>query len=293
MGRAKFDFFNNFRPDHCRIVCGCRNDTPVAISRCARIAPVLKEQEKRKGRRVSQGLARAVSKMGYCSRSAAQKLVEQGLVSVNGRVVTAPGASFDAGKDVISIKGQVIREAQKVYLMMNKPRGIVTTASDEQGRETIYCLLPENRRWVAPVGRLDKASEGLLFLTNDSAWASRVLSPETHLNKTYQVQLAAKAEDGLLRRLMAGVSTPEGDFLKVKSAKIVRHGEKTSWVEIVLDEGKNRHIRRMFAALGIEVRRLIRIAIGPVKLGDLPKRAVRELSWQEKRAIDRWLSEQR
>ena len=231
--------------------------------------------------------------MGYCSRSAAQKLVEQGLVSLNGRVVTDPGASFNSGRDVISIQGQTIRSAQKVYLMMNKPRGLVTTASDEQGRETIYCLLPENRQWLAPVGRLDKASEGLLFLTNDSAWASRVSSPETHLDKTYQVQLAAKADDDLLGQLMAGVTTSEGDFLRVKSAKIVRHGEKTSWVEIVLDEGKNRHIRRMFAALGIEVRRLIRIAIGPVKLEDLPKRAVRELSVQEKRAIDRCISQQK
>jgi len=231
--------------------------------------------------------------MGYCSRSAAQKLVEQGLVSLNGRVVTDPGAPFKAGKDVISIRGQTIRSAQKVYLMLNKPRGLVTTASDEQGRETIYCLLPENRQWLAPVGRLDKASEGLLFLTNDSAWASRVSSPETHLNKTYQVQLAAKADDALLRQLMAGVTTPEGDLLKAKSAKIVRHGEKTSWVEIVLDEGRNRHIRRMCDALGIEVQRLVRIAIGPVQLGDLPKRAVRELTWQEKRAIDQWISEQK
>jgi 23S rRNA pseudouridine2605 synthase len=231
--------------------------------------------------------------MGYCSRSAAQKLVEQGLVSLNGRVVTDPGTPFKSGKDVISIQGQTIRSAQKVYLMLNKPRGLVTTASDEQARETIYCLLPENRQWLAPVGRLDKASEGLLFLTNDSAWASRVSSPETHLDKTYQVQLAAKADDALLRRLMAGVTTPEGDFLKAKSVKIVRHGEKNSWVEIVLDEGKNRHIRRMCDALGIEVKRLVRIAIGPVKLGDLPKRAVRELTRQEKRAIDRWMSEQR
>ena len=266
---------------------------PVAISRCARIALVLKEQKKRKKQRISQGLARAISKMGYCSRSAAQKLVEQGLVSVNGRVVTAPGAFFDARKDVISIKGQVIREAQKVYLMMNKPRGIVTTASDEQQRETIYCLLPENRQWLAPVGRLDKASEGLLFLTNDSAWAARVSSPETHLDKTYHVQLSATADDAVIGQLIAGVKTPEGDFLRVKSAKIVRHGGKTSWMEIVLDEGKNRHIRRMCDALGIEVRRLIRIAIGTVKLGDLPKRAVRELSAQEKRAIDRCISQQK
>lgn len=230
--------------------------------------------------------------MGYCSRSAAQKLIEQGVVSLNGRVVTDPGAPFKAGKDVISVQGQPVRSAQKVYLMLNKPRGLVTTASDEQGRETIYCLLPENRQWLAPVGRLDKTSEGLLFLTNDSAWASAVSSPETHLNKTYQVQLAARADDDLLRQLRAGVTTSEGDLLKVKSAKIVRHGEKNSWVEIVLDEGKNRHIRRMCDALGIEVRRLVRIAIGPVKLGDLPKRAVRELSLHEKRAIDRCISQQ-
>ncbi len=209
------------------------------------------------------GLARALSKSGYCSRSVACTLIRSGRVRLNGRVLRDPEKPVVLGQDSIEVDGHKLGPATKLYFVMNKPRGIVTTAQDEKGRGTVYSLLPESEKWVAPVGRLDKASEGLLLLTNDSEWGARIASPQMHVEKTYQ-----------------------GDFLRVKRAAIVRTGKKNSWLEIVLDEGKNRQIRRLLAALGIEVVRLVRIAIGPLQLGDLGKGKVRELTQKEKAALD-------
>jgi 23S rRNA pseudouridine2605 synthase len=169
---------------------------------------------------------------------------------------------------------------------------VVTTASDEQGRKTVYAYLDQALPWIAPVGRLDKASEGLLLLTNDSEWAARVLAPETHLDKTYHVQIGAVADAALLESLTHGIRSEDGSFLRAKRVQVVRGGEKNTWLEIVLDEGKNRHIRRMLAALGIDVLRLLRIAIGPVRLGDLPKGASRPMTANEKRTLDRALRQE-
>lgn len=190
-------------------------------------------------------------------------------------------------KDRIEIDGQSIVAAKKIYLLLNKPRGIITTASDEKGRDTVYTLLGAELPWVAPVGRLDKASEGLLFLTNDSGWAARVTAPETHLDKTYHVQIGKIGDAALLEALKDGVRTKEGDTLRVKGASLLRQGDRNSWLEIILDEGKNRHIRRMLESLKIEVLRLIRVAIGPLVLGTLAKGAVRQLTAEEKVTLDR------
>jgi 23S rRNA pseudouridine2605 synthase len=233
------------------------------------------------------GLARALSKLGFSSRSAARKLIADRRVRLNGRLVRDPENPVRLGVDRIEVDGEPVRAAKKVYLMLNKPRGIVTTAHDEHGRETVYSLLPEYRQWVAPVGRLDKASEGLLLLTNDSEWSARIASPETHLDKTYHVQIGAIADDALLQALTAGLRRGNGDLLVAKRAALLRHGGKNSWIEIVLDEGKNRQIRRMLGVREIEVLRLIRVAIGPLKLGDLPGRTVRKLTRAEKQALDK------
>ena len=235
------------------------------------------------------GLARAMSKLGYCSRSRAAELIRAGRVTINGALRRDPESPVHIGKDRIEIGGQPVGSSSKIYLVLNKPRGVVTTASDEKGRETVYSYLPENLSWLAPVGRLDKASEGLLLLTNDSEWAARITAPETHLDKTYHVQIGAIAGDALLETLQKGFTTADGDFLCVKRAGILRHGERNSWLEIVLDEGKNRHIRRMLEHENIEVLRLIRVAIGRLSLGDLPKGATRSLREEEKQALDRAL----
>jgi 23S rRNA pseudouridine2605 synthase len=235
------------------------------------------------------GLARALSKLGYCSRSEASKLIRAGRVRLNGGIRRDPEAPVCAERDRIAVDGRELAAPAKVYLMLNKPRGLVTTASDEEGRETVYDCLDEGLPWVAPVGRLDKASEGLLLLTNDSEWAAHVLAPETHLDKTYHVQIDAVADPGLIQSLTRGVTTGEGTFLRAKSALVLRGGEKNTWLEIVLDEGKNRHIRRMLARLGINVLRLLRVAVGPLRLGELPKGGSRKLTEAEKRALDRAL----
>lgn len=232
------------------------------------------------------GLARALSKLGYCSRSQAFELVRQGKVRLNGNTTRNPETPVRVGIDRIEVQGVPVAAAEKIYVLLNKPRGVVTTASDEKGRATVYSLLPSRLQWIAPVGRLDKASEGLLLLTNDSGWAARVTAPEAHLDKTYHVQIAALPGDSLLEALERGRETPEGEFLRVKRARPLRAGAKNSWVEIVLDEGKNRHIRRLFDTLGIEVLRLIRVAIGPLQLGDLTKGAHRPLRPDEKAALD-------
>jgi len=210
------------------------------------------------------GLARALSKLGYCSRSQAQQLVRAGRVQVNGTVKRDPEAPVFLGRDRIEVDGAPVRPAAKVYMMLNKPRGLVTTAADEKGRATVYSRLKEGLPWLAPVGRLDKASEGLLLFTNDSEWAAKVLAPETHLLKTYHVQVTGVRELELAEALTKGVRVSSGDFLRVKEARILRQGNRNTWLAIVLEEGKNRHIRRMLEQLGVEVLRLVRVAIGPV-----------------------------
>lgn len=227
-----------------------------------------------------------LSKLGYCSRSQAVELVRAGRVKLNGAVRRDPETPTHAGKDRIEVDGIPVASSAKIYLALNKPRGVVTTASDEKGRETVYAYLPKNQPWLAPVGRLDKASEGLLLLTNDSEWAARITAPETHLEKTYHVQIGAIADDTLLEALRSGIRTSEGDSLRVKQVRILRQGERNSWLEIVLDEGKNRHIRRLLEHLNVEVLRLLRVAIGPLVLGDLPKGMTRVLTAEEKQALD-------
>jgi 23S rRNA pseudouridine2605 synthase len=233
------------------------------------------------------GLARALSKLGYCSRSDAFDLIRAGRVQLNGATRRDPEAPVHLEKDRIEVDGRRISAAGSVYLMLNKPRGVVTTASDEKAQQTVYAFLGPDSTWVAPVGRLDKASEGLLLLTNDSEWAARVLAPATHLDKTYHVQIGRVADQKLLAAIARGVRTEDGEFLRARSVRILRSGERNSWLEIVLDEGKNRHIRRMLQGLGVEVQRLVRVAVGPLILGQLPKGAVRPLTAAERQAMDR------
>ena len=234
---------------------------------------------------VRYGIARVLSKRGVCSRSQAERLVREGRVSVDGRVVRDPERPTDGAREQICLDGKPVEASAKVYIALNKPRGIVVSAADERGRDTVYSLI-ENAGlpWLGPVGRLDRASEGLLLLTNDTAWAAGLTEPQHHVDKLYHVQIDRLVDDALLARLSRGV-TDAGDHLTVRRIELLRQGEKTAWLAIVLDEGRNRHIRRLLAAHQIGVRRLIRIAIGSLALGDLAKGSWRHLDAVQVQAL--------
>jgi len=231
------------------------------------------------------GLARVLSKLGLCSRSQGEDWVRAGRVEVNGRVARDPEAPTRAGVDRIRIDGRDAAAVAPLYLMLNKPRGLVTTASDERGRDTVYrCFDGAEVGWIAPVGRLDQASEGLLLFSNDPQWAARITDPSSGPDKTYHVQVDAVPEASLLAELCAGIEV-DGEAMAAKSIYLLRSGGKTAWLEVVLDEGRNRQIRRLLGARGLTVKRLIRVAIGPLALDKLGKGQWRALEPTEVLAL--------
>ncbi|HME40058.1 MAG TPA: pseudouridine synthase [Steroidobacteraceae bacterium] len=227
------------------------------------------------------GAARVISKLGLGSRTQAAQWVREGRVRVNGRVVRDAEFPVRQGYDRIEIDGREAAPASRIALMLNKPRGLVTTAKDERGRATVYdCFAGAALPWLAPIGRLDKASEGLLLFSNDPAWAARITDPNGGPPKTYHVQMDRLPDAALLADLQRGVVIG-GEALGVRSARSLRAGEKHAWVEIVLEEGRNRHIRRLLEAFDIAVLRLVRVAIGSLTLGDLAKGQWRMLTRAE------------
>jgi 23S rRNA pseudouridine2605 synthase len=226
------------------------------------------------------GVARTISKLGLGSRTQAAQWVREGRVRVNDRLVKDPEFPVKQGFDRVTVDGQEKAPARMV-IMLNKPRGLVTTTRDEQGRDTVYsCFKGADLPWLAPIGRLDKASEGLLLFCNDPAWAAHVASPASGPNKTYHVQIDRMPDDPLLSALERGTSV-DGERLSAKSARILRSGQKNAWIEIVLDEGRNRQIRRLLSAFDVTVLRLVRVSVGKLQLGALPKGGWRALTEQE------------
>ena len=239
----------------------------------------------------AHGVARVISKRGYCSRSQAEKLVREGHVILRGKPVRDP-ESPAYENDEILVDGTPVTASEFVYFAMNKPRGIVTTASDEKGRRTVMDLFREQfakmfpgktMPHIAPIGRLDAASEGLLLFTNDTAWADRVLTDASHL-KIYRVQVKGKPTAAELSQMESGFSVPprvfgeSEEFMHAERATLHSEGEKNCWLEITLSEGKNREIRRMLAHLGYEVMRLIRIQFDKYTLDDLKPGEIRPLN---------------
>jgi 23S rRNA pseudouridine2605 synthase len=222
-----------------------------------------------------------LSKLGVCSRSQAEKAVREGRVSVDGRIVRNPERASDPDRERICLDGEAVAAAKRIYIALNKPRGIVVSAADERGRDTVYELLAgSNLPWLGPVGRLDKASEGLLLLSNDSVWAARLTDPRHHVDKTYHVQIDAVPDQAALDRMIHGI-TDKHEPLAAKHVSLLRTGEKHAWLEVTLDEGRNRHIRRLLAAQDIGVLRLVRVAIGSLVLGELGKGQWRHLTVEE------------
>ena len=253
----------------------------------------------------AHGVARVISKRGYCSRSQAEKLVREGHVILRGKPVRDP-ESPAYENDEILVDGTPVTASEFVYFAMNKPRGIVTTASDEKGRKTVMDLFREEYAkmfpgkpmpHIAPVGRLDAASEGLLLFTNDTQWADTLLNQtrchsgaagdrihkQSHL-KIYRVQVKGKPTAAELSQMESGFSVPprvfgeKEEFMHAERALLHNEGEKNCWLEITLSEGKNREIRRMLAHLGYEVMRLVRIQFDKYTLGNLKPGELRAMS---------------
>jgi 23S rRNA pseudouridine2605 synthase len=232
-------------------------------------------------------LARALSKLGVCSRREAERWVAAGRVSVNGRPVRDHAARVDPRRDRLDVDGARVRPAGRLYLALHKPRGVVTSHVPERGARTVYDLLPPAYagRHLAAVGRLDKASEGLLLVTNDTRWAARVLDPAAHVPKRYHVHVRPAPDAALLDAVRRGVAGEPGEWLAAAGAGVLRAGTRTGWLDLVLHEGRHRHIRRMLAALDVAVERLIRVSVGTLALGDLPAGAARALTPAERDAL--------
>ena len=216
-------------------------------------------------------IQKALSEAGVASRRAAEELVRQGRVTVNGRKAEI-GQSVNPDRDVIAVDGKRVyftRKKQYRYIMMNKPRGYVTTLSDELGRRCVTDLLTGVEERVYPIGRLDRNSEGLLLFTNDGELANRIMHPASHINKVYRVTVRPDITDEQAAELSAGVKIGENTTTLPATVLILEKQPGRVVLQITISEGKNRQIRRMCEAVGLEVVRLKRIAVGPIKLGML------------------------
>lgn len=221
-----------------------------------------------------------IAQAGIASRRKAEELIQQGRVTVNGRSIKL-GDSARPNKDVIAVDGQRIANSSgKIYLALHKPRGFVTTMEDERGRKCVAQLVEDVPGRVYPVGRLDKDSEGLLIMTNDGNLANAVSHPKTHVAKTYRVTLRPGITEEQLIKLSTGIML-DGRMTAPAKARVLEQQPGRAVVEIVLYEGRNREIRRMCESMGLEVARLKRTAIGPVRLSMLPQGRHRELSREE------------
>ncbi|MCI9226087.1 MAG: rRNA pseudouridine synthase [Acutalibacter sp.] len=228
----------------------------------------------------SERVQKLIAQAGIASRRKAEELIQQGRVTVNGRPIKL-GDSARPNKDVIAVDGQRIASSSgKIYLALHKPRGFVTTMEDERGRKCVAQLVEDVPGRVYPVGRLDKDSEGLLIMTNDGNLANAVSHPKTHVAKTYRVTLRPGITEEQLIKLSTGIML-DGRMTAPAKARVLEQQPGRAVVEIVLYEGRNREIRRMCESMGLEVARLKRTAIGPVRLSMLPQGRHRELSREE------------
>ena len=215
-------------------------------------------------------LARALSKFGVCSRAEAERWIEAGRVSVDGEVVRWPARRLDPRRQQVQVDGRRVGDdTERVVLALHKPAGYVTTRVEPGGRPTVYDLLGDVGRWVFPVGRLDRDSAGLLIVTNDHRLGQRLTDPEHRVPKTYHVRVEGVPEEAALGALRSGVELGDGTRTRPARLRALGSGRDGTWLEVVLTEGKNRQVRRMCAAVGHEVRELVRVRIGELELGDL------------------------
>jgi pseudouridine synthase len=214
-------------------------------------------------------LQKFLAEAGVASRRAGEQFITAGRVAVNGLTVRELGAKVDPARDQVAVDGRPVRAKRRLYLALNKPRGLVCSRQDEHGRPTIYELLPREWGHLYSVGRLDFATEGLLFLTNDGEFSLRLTHPRYAVHKKYLVTVQGRVDEAMLGRFTRGL-WHEGQKLKAERARLISASRAQSVVELELAEGKYREVRRLFEAQGMTVQRLVRVQIGKIKLGELP-----------------------
>jgi 23S rRNA pseudouridine2605 synthase len=220
-------------------------------------------------------LQKFLAESGVASRRASEAIILEGRVSVNGRVVQTLGTKIEPGRDVVELDGRPLKARRKIYIALNKPPGFLCTILD---------LLPTEWAHLVPVGRLDRESEGLLFVTNDGDFALKLTHPRYGVRKIYRATVEGKVESKMTRRFLEGVEDA-GETLKAEKARIISANNSHSVVELELAEGRNREVRRLFASQELEVTRLQRIQIGRIKLGELPVGKWRALTEPEIKSL--------
>lgn len=213
-------------------------------------------------------LQKFLAEAGVASRRASEQVIVEGRVSVNGEIVRELGTKIDPATDRVAVDGRPVKVKKKLYVALNKPPGVVCTRNDPEQRNTVGDLLPKEWSNLFPVGRLDYASEGLLFLTNDGDFCLKLTHPRYGVRKKYRVTVEGRVDEELADRLTKGL-VHEGERLKAERVRILATNNTGSLLEIELAEGKNRELRRMFEVLGRAVTKLQRVQIGPIKLGEL------------------------
>jgi pseudouridine synthase len=227
-------------------------------------------------------LSRALSKLGYCSRSQAEKFIIEKKVSVNGSIVSQPAYRVDPSHDRIHVDAQAISGKKEfIYILMHKPAGVVTTRADERGRKTVFDLLPERTPFIFPVGRLDKDTSGALLFTNDSQLGERLTNPDSKFPKTYRVVVEGTVREEALEKVRKGIKIEEKYTTLPAGITNVIRNESSTGCDVTIVEGKNRQVRKMFEAVGHRVIALQRVSIGPLQLGSLPAGSIRRLTMQE------------
>ncbi|HLH01033.1 MAG TPA: pseudouridine synthase [Bryobacteraceae bacterium] len=237
-----------------------------------------------KGKPLLKTLDRVLSKAGLGSRTDARKWIGGGRVKVNGKVVQTPDQWVDLERDRVSLDGRPVRAGRKIYLLLYKPKGYITTYRDPQARPTVYDLIRDVGQWLVPVGRLDQDTSGLLLLTNDTRFAERVTNPDYKVSKTYLVKTSTLLSDEQLEQLRRGLVLSDG-LTQPATVNRVRDSARSSFVEITIREGRNRQVRRMIEAAGSKVLKLVRTRIGEIQIGDLAIGKYRELTSAEVRSL--------
>jgi 23S rRNA pseudouridine2605 synthase len=230
-------------------------------------------------------LERVLSKAGLGSRTEARKWIAAGRVKVNGKLIQTPDHWVDLVRDKVTLDNQAVKQADKIYLLLYKPTGYITTFKDPEGRPTVYDLIEDAGRWVVPVGRLDQDTSGLLLLTSDTRFAERITNPDYKVPKTYLVKASTLLSDEQLQQLRDGVLLSDGPTQPAQ-VKRVRDSAKYTFLEITLHEGRNRQVRRMIEAIGSKTLKLVRIQIGGLRIGELPIGRYRELTRAEVASIN-------